>query len=192
MQITKDQQAKAAKKIEGLMLAARRAFVAAHPEYKDAVLNQDDVRYLASLATSADAPDRLSLSDATAKAIEKTRHDFVLAGRDVSTLDILATRTEKAVPEAAKYAMLPWLGAKRYSLSGQVYKAGYQDPEAMDRETPNAFLTSGVGAFQVPRSEGAFQVLRSKGIFQLLSEDEISDFTKSLDIGFDLYFSLFY
>ena len=183
MQITKDQKTKAVRKIESLILAARKAFMAAHPEYKDAVLNRDDVRYLASLATSPEEGDRLSLSDATAKAIEQTRHDFIIAGRDASTLDILATRTEKSVPEAAEYTMLPWLGAKRYSLSGKVYKRGYQDPEAMDGDTPNEFIAA----------DGAiFQVLRSKGIFQLLTEDEIKDFVESLNIGFDLYFSLFY
>jgi hypothetical protein len=165
--LTEAQVQKAQGKLNGLIKAARKAFLAANPSYADIAVDADDAKISGVLAG-----DEVALAE--------LRINYVLKGRSTATLDLLGVKTEAGVDEAKKYTMIPYVAAKRYRFDGSTWKAGYQSP---DDSTPlNTFLDG---------SGKSFQVLRSAGLFQLMSEAEIDDFTGKLPVDFNLYFNLF-
>lgn len=188
--LTKVQVEKARDVIKSKMLEARDQFIADNSGvYVDLVLDADDVRVVKALAAK-DKPGRDGYEYETDgdlaknRDLAKLRMDFVTNGRSTTTLDLLTVKTEKDVPEENKFRMAPWLPAKRIRVDGTVWKRGYGDPElAYSAPTSNRFL-DGAG--------GSWQALRTKGLFQLMTPAEIEDFAAKLDVGFDLYFGLFY
>ena len=165
--LTVAQQEKAQDKIGKLIKAANKAFRVANPDYADIEVNSDDAKIVGALKGD----------DA---AIAKLRIDYVMAGRDTATLDLLSVKTESNIDEGKKYKMTPYLGAKRYRFDGSTWKEGCQLPD--DEEPVNTF--KGLDGRN-------FQVLRGSGLFQLMSDADIDAFTPKLDIDFETYFNLF-
>lgn len=177
--LSKAQISKARDEIADKMLTARRDFVLGNADYKDIVLDTDDIRVLKAFTDGKTGDDLTKDKD-----IAKLRIDYVKDGRSTATMDLLTVKTEKDIPEADKYQGAAWLGVKRYKADGSIWKRGYGDPElAWDTPTSNRFI----GA------DGSdFQVLRAKGLLQLMTEDEIADFCDNVDVNFDMYFRLFF
>ena len=173
MQFTTVQVKKARDKLAGNMAKANTEFRDSHAEYRDVELNADDVRLIAVL-------------DGDDEKTQQVRMQFVLAGRDTATIDLVSVKTESNVAEDDKFIMVPYLAAKRYRYNGSVWKTGYGNPCGPSSDSSMASKNSFIAL-----DGSTFQVLRAKRLFQLMSDQEIMDYTAQVEVTPDLYFQLF-
>ena len=156
---------------------ANSAFREANAGYADIVLNLDDLAALVPFAARDKQRDISGDVD-----FAKLRTDYVLAGRDTTTLDLLTIRTEKAVPEDSKFKLSAYVGVKTYNADGTIRQIGYQDPE--DSNPPLNRIISADG------SKG--MVLRKKGLMQLMTAEDIKKFVEGIVPSFEDYFVMFF